>query len=79
MGGAYGARRYSSPGSTSNWVKVVQNIMNAYSSGVTVPAWPSGDFDSLYVVRLTNTSGVVTAQFEHAYEGLNNLPTTCPN
>lgn len=60
-------------------VKIVQNIMNAYGSGVTVPAWPSGDFDSLYVVQLTNTSGVATAQFEHDSEGLNNLPTTCPN
>ncbi|MEN3340476.1 MAG: hypothetical protein V7647_4152 [Acidobacteriota bacterium] len=58
---------------------IVQNIMTAYGSGVTVPAWPSGDFDSLYVVRVTNASGVVTAQFEHDYEGLNGLPTTCPN
>jgi regulation of enolase protein 1 (concanavalin A-like superfamily) len=59
--------------------KVVQNIMNAYGSGVTVPAWPSDDYDSLYIVRITSTNGVVTAQFEHAFEGLNNLPTTCPN
>jgi hypothetical protein len=59
--------------------KVVQNIMNAYGAGVTVPAWPSDDYDSLYVVRITSTNGVVTAQFEHAFEGLNNLPTTCPN
>jgi hypothetical protein len=58
--------------------QVVQNIMNAFASGVTVPAWPSGDFDSLYVVRLTNTGGTITAQFEHDFEGLNNLPTTCP-
>jgi regulation of enolase protein 1 (concanavalin A-like superfamily) len=59
--------------------KVVQNIMNAYGAGVTVPAWPSDDYDSLYVVRITSTNGVVAAQFEHAFEGLNNLPTTCPN
>ena len=59
--------------------KVVQNIMNAYGSGVTVPAWPSDDYDSLYIVRITSTNGVVTAQFEHQFEGLNNLPTTCPN
>jgi regulation of enolase protein 1 (concanavalin A-like superfamily) len=58
---------------------IVQNIMTAYGSGVTVPAWPSADFDSLYVVRVTNASGVISAQFEHDYEGLNNLPTTCPN
>jgi hypothetical protein len=59
-------------------VEVVQNIMNAYGSGITVPAWPSTDYDSLYVVRLTNNGGVVTAQFEHDFEGLNGLPTTCP-
>jgi hypothetical protein len=59
--------------------KVVQNIMTTYATGVTVPAWPAGDFDSLYVVRVTNSSGVITAQFAHDYEGLNNLSTTCPN
>ncbi len=58
--------------------QLVQNIMNAYGSGVTVPAWPSGDFDSLYIVRLTKSGGTTTAQFEHDFEGLNNLPTTCP-
>ena len=57
---------------------VVQRIMDAYDSGVTVPAWPSGDFDSLYLVRLTNAGGTITAQFEHDFEGLNNLPATCP-
>lgn len=79
VGGAYGTATVFVAWEHLELVKVVQNIMNAYSIGVTVPAWPSGDFDSLYVVRLTNTSGVITAQFEHAYEGLNNLPTTCPN
>jgi hypothetical protein len=59
--------------------KLVQNIMNAYSSGVVVPAWPSTDYDSLYIVRLTTSNGVVSAQFEQQFEGLNNLPTTCPN
>jgi hypothetical protein len=58
--------------------EVVQNIMNTYGSGVTVPAWASGDFDSLYVVRLTNASGIITAQFIHDFEGLNNLSTVCP-
>jgi regulation of enolase protein 1 (concanavalin A-like superfamily) len=58
--------------------KLVQNIMDSYDAGVTVPAWPSGDYDSLYVVRLTHSGDTVTAQFEHDAEGLNNLPTTCP-
>ena len=59
-------------------MEVVQNIMNTFNSGVTVPAWTSGDYDSLYIVRLTNANGKVTAQFQRDYEGLNNLSTTCP-
>ena len=59
-------------------VEVVQNIMNFYRSGVTVPTWTSGDYDSFYIVRLTNSNGTVTAQFERDFQGLNNLPTTCP-
>jgi hypothetical protein len=57
---------------------LVQNIMNTYGGGLPVPAWASTDFDSLYIVRLTNTGGVITAQFIHDAEGLNNLSTICP-
>jgi hypothetical protein len=57
----------------------VQNIMNLYGGGVTVPAWASDDYDSLYVIHLTNANGVITAGFEHLYEGLNNQSTTCPD
>jgi hypothetical protein len=59
-------------------VQVVQGIMNAYGSGVTVPQWTTGDYDSLYIVRLASSNGTVTAQFERDFQGLNNLPTTCP-
>jgi hypothetical protein len=59
-------------------VEVVQSIMDTYGSGVTVPAWTSGDYDSLYVVRLRNVGGTVTASFERDVEGLNGVPTTCP-
>ena len=58
--------------------ELVQNIMNAYDSGVIVPSWPSGDYDSLYVVRLTTAGGTTTAVFEHEFQGLNGLPTACP-
>ncbi len=58
--------------------ELVQNIMNAYGGGVTVPAWPSGDYDSLYVVRLTRANGTTSAQFTQDAEGLNNLATSCP-
>jgi hypothetical protein len=56
---------------------LVQNIVNQYGGGVTVPAWASTDFDSLYVVRITNANGVVTVQFTHDFEGLNGLSTSC--
>jgi hypothetical protein len=56
---------------------IAQDLMNQYGGGAPVPAWTSGDYDSLYIVRLTRTGGAITAQFTREYEGLNNLPTTC--
>jgi hypothetical protein len=58
--------------------QLVQSIMDAYGSGVTVPPWISGDYDALFVVRLTRSNGRVSAQFTRESEGLNGLPTTCP-
>lgn len=59
--------------------KAVQNIMNKYGGGVTVPAWASTDYDSLYIVRLTYRSdGTILATFEQDREGLNGQPTGCP-
>lgn len=58
-------------------VRVVQNIMNLYGGGYQVPAWTSGDYDSLYVVRV-NYGTTITARFQRDWEGLNNLPATCP-
>jgi hypothetical protein len=59
-------------------VRVVQNIMNHYGGGATVPAWTSGDYDSLYVVRVTYIGSSIHAQFDRDQEGLNNQPTNCP-
>jgi hypothetical protein len=59
-------------------VKIVQSIMNAYGGGVTVPAWISGDYDTLYVVRVNYATGTPQAQFHKAVEGLNGQPTACP-
>jgi hypothetical protein len=60
-------------------VKIVQNIMNQYGGGVTVPAWTTGDYDSLYVVTVNYTINGITAQFHRDVEGLNNQPTSCPS
>jgi hypothetical protein len=60
-------------------VKAVQSIMNRYGGGITVPAWASTDYDSLYVVRLTYRSdGSIFATFEQDREGLDGQPTSCP-
>jgi len=58
--------------------KIVQNIMNSYGGGAVVPAWISGDYDSLYVVRVDYVGGTISAQFQRDREGLNGQPTTCP-
>jgi hypothetical protein len=57
-------------------VKLVQNIINRYGGGAPVPAWTTGDYDSLYVVRV-NYGSTITARFEHDFEGLNGQSTTC--
>ena len=59
-------------------VKIVQNIMNSYGGGVTVPAWISGDYDHLYVVRVDYVGSAINASFDRDVEGLNGQPTTCP-
>ena len=58
--------------------ELVQTIMNTYGGGALVPVWPADDYDSIYVVRLTNDGAGITAAFEHTVEGLNGLPTICP-
>jgi len=59
-------------------VKAVQSIMNTYGGGAAVPAWISGDYDSLYVVHVTYAADGISAWFEIAHEGLNGQSTTCP-
>lgn len=44
----------------------------------SVPAWPGSEFDSLFVVRIAQLDGKVSAVFARDAEGLNNQPTTCP-
>jgi len=58
-------------------VKIVQSIMNAYGGGAHVPAWTTGDYDSLYVVHVSYTANGIDARFELDHEGLNGLPTAC--
>jgi hypothetical protein len=59
-------------------VKIVQAIMDKYGDGATVPAWTTGDYDSLYVVHVTYGSGGTHAWLERSSEGLDNQSTSCP-
>jgi len=57
--------------------QLVQHIMNEYGGGVKVPAWVTGDYDTLYVVRV-NYTGSISATFHVEKEGLNGQSTSCP-
>jgi len=58
--------------------RVVQNIMNHHGGAAAVPAWISGDYDTLFVVRVDYAGGTISAHFHKDHEGLNSRPTTCP-
>lgn len=60
-------------------VKIVESIMNAYGNGASVRPWISGDYDSLYVVRVVYANGRIQATLEIDTQGLNGRPTTCPS
>src|SRR5262245_42323525 len=54
--------------------KLVQNIMNHYGGRATVPAWISGDYDTLFIVRVEYIGNTITARFSKDREGLNGQP-----
>jgi hypothetical protein len=43
-----------------------------------IPDWQGRDFDSIYIVRLTQTGAGTAATFEQRREGLDGQPTVCP-
>jgi len=62
----------------SQLVALVQRIMNHYGGGAAVPAWQTGDYDTLYVVHVNYIGSSIEAQFQRDQQGLNNRPTACP-
>jgi hypothetical protein len=40
--------------------------------------WTTGDYDSLYIVRVDYSGGTISARFERDREALNGLSTVCP-
>jgi hypothetical protein len=43
-----------------------------------VPRWQSGDFDSIYLLRITRNAQRARAAFSVEQQGLSNLPAACP-
>lgn len=52
--------------------------MNAYGGGAAVPAWQTGDYDSLDVQVTYNSDGSIHARFEIDHENLNSQSASCP-
>lgn len=57
-----------------------QLLAAARGDAAAVPNWDDADFDSIYVLRITNDArGVRQAVFAHEHEGLNDMPAACSN
>jgi hypothetical protein len=60
-------------------VKLLRQIMSSHGGNASdIPAWASGDFDSIYIVHLDWRNGTPKATFKLDNEGLNGRPTECP-
>jgi hypothetical protein len=59
--------------------KLARQLVAAYGGDpARVPDWEDEDFDSVYVVKLTQTNAGTEVAFEHRREGLDGEPTACP-
>ncbi len=62
-----------------NLVKVAKSIMKSEGGNPDeIPKWQGSDFDSIYVLRISRDNGSKIITFEHAQQGLNNVPELCP-
>lgn len=61
-------------------VKAAKELLSGLGGDAqAVPAWPGGDFDSIYVIRIReDAEGKRSVSFTHEQQGLNGLPLTCP-
>ena len=60
-------------------VTLARALLAAHGAAAgAVPAWRGDDFDSLYVIRITQTGNGTTAAFEQRREGLDGQPAACP-
>jgi hypothetical protein len=59
--------------------RMVRNFVGGFGGNpVEVPEWPGDDYDSLYVLRISDTGGKKSISFSHDHEGLTHLSSDCP-
>jgi hypothetical protein len=59
--------------------QVARSIVTRYGGdAASVPRWESPDYDSIYVVRITQRANGPTVSFTAEHEGLNDRASTCP-
>jgi hypothetical protein len=59
--------------------EAAKRIVKQYGGDASVvPKWESADFDSIYVVRITQQNGKPVASFKVEKENLDGRSTTCP-
>jgi hypothetical protein len=59
--------------------QMVKNFVSAFGGNATeVPNWPDDDYDSLFVLRISDTGAKKSISFNHDQEGLTHLSPDCP-
>ena len=59
--------------------RMVRNFVGGFGGNpAEVPEWPGDDYDSLYVLRISDTGGKKSISFSHDHEGLTHLSSDCP-
>ena len=59
--------------------RMVRNFVGAFGGNPEeVPKWPDDDYDSLYVLRISDTGAKKLVSFSHDHEGLIQLNPNCP-
>ena len=59
--------------------RMARNFVGAFGGNpADVPDWPTDDYDSLYVLQISNTGAKKVISFSHDHEGLTHLSRDCP-
>jgi hypothetical protein len=58
---------------------IARGVLADYGDQALVPRWDGNDFDSIYVVTITNAGANTKATFVVKHEGLDGQPNACPH